>query len=661
LREKESKERSEEVRMTAAVPAAVETQVRQVLEGLPVRDADLFMARLRRWWPDLAEGLAGPYQATTDLDALLEQVTLLLATHYRGRPEELKLLDLDRSLGPDWLQRPDMLGYVCYADRFAGDLPGVAGHLDYLAELGVRYLHLMPLLEPRPGASDGGYAVADYRSVDPRLGTMTDLERLCGDLRARGMSLCIDLVLNHTAAEHEWARKARAGDPEAQAMYWMFPDRAGPDAYEATLPEVFPDFAPGNFTWLPDTQRWVWTTFNDYQWDLNWSNPAVFTEMADIVLYLANLGVEVFRLDAVAFMWKRVGTNCQNQPEVHELLQALRACARIAAPAVAFKAEAIVAPGDLAAYLGLGRHHGRVSDLAYHNSLMVQFWSALATRDTRLATRVLSRFPEKPPTAAWATYLRCHDDIGWAVMDEDANAVGWSGHPHRGFLAGFYAGLHPGSFARGEVFQENEVTGDRRTSGSLASLAGLEAALETGDDWQVELAVRRILLGHALILGWDGVPLVYMGDELGLRNDRSYLDDPDKADDNRWLHRPPMDWNVATRRTKAGTIEHRIHSGLSGLVRARQATPHLHAATPVSVLDLGHPKLFAFARRHPLGTLLAVCNFSEERVWIGPGHTPSVAGIVGHDQPLDRIGGGRLAVAENGLTLEPYQAVWLTP
>jgi len=642
--------------MPGRVPEEVERRARVVLAGRDSRDVDLFVARLRRWWGDLAQGLAGPYGGRHDLDALLERVAVQLAERFGERGEELKLLDLERGLRPDWFQEPAMLGYVCYADRFAGSLAGVGDRLGYLGELGVRYLHLMPLLAPRPGDSDGGYAVRDYRAVDPRLGTMDDLERLCGLLRSHGVSLCVDLVLNHCAAEHEWAVRARAGDPEHEAMFWVFPDRTMPDAYERTLPEVFPDFAPGNFTLVPETGRWVWTTFNSFQWDLNWANPRVFREMADVLLHLANRGVEVFRLDAVAFMWKRLGTNCQNQPEVHDLLQALRACARIVAPAVAFKAEAIVSPAELPAYLGVGRHHGRVSDLAYHNSLMVQFWSALATRDARLATLALGRLAAKPATAAWATYLRCHDDIGWAILDEDAAVVGWSGPAHRRFLADFYAGEFPGSFARGALFQDNPFTGDRRTSGTTASLAGLEWACETGDPVLVELAVRRILLGHALIFAWDGVPLVYMGDELGLLNDRGYLADPDRAGDNRWLHRPVMDWELATRRSVPGTVEHRIFTGLVALARARRHTPHLHAATPVEVVDLAHPALLAFLRRHPLGRLLAVHNVTEQPQRIGP----EILHLVGHDRPVDRITGAPAAVGHAGLVLDPYQAVWLT-
>jgi amylosucrase len=539
----------------------------------------------------------------------------LMADRYRERPPDLVSLDLERTIRPDWFQEPSMIGYVCYADRFGGTLAGVAEHLDYLSELDIRYLHLMPLLRSRPGETDGGYAVADYRAVEPALGSMDDLERLCDRLRERGMSLCIDLVLNHTAAEHQWAVSAAAGDADAAAMYYVYPDRTEPDRWERTLPEAFPETAPGNFTRLPDG-RWVWTTFNAFQWDLNWSNPTVFLEMLDVLLALAARGVEAFRLDAVAFMWKRMGTNCQNQPEVHDLLQALRACARIVAPAIIFKAEAIVGPGDLTRYLGEGRHHGRVSDMAYHNSLMVQFWSALATRDARLATQVLGALPRKPSNTAWATYIRCHDDIGWAIMNEAAEAVGWDGPSHRSFLSRFYAGRFPGSFARGAVFQYVPSTGDSRISGTFASLAGLEAALEAHDPELVDEAIERIYLGHALILAWDGLPLLYMGDELGMRNDYGYIAEPDHRGDNRWLHRPRMDWAVARRRLRRGTVEARIHRDLRHLIAVRQAAPQLHASVPLDVVDPGIASVFAFRRDHPIGSLVAISNVADEPVTV---------------------------------------------
>ena len=635
-------------------PLAHASQLAHVrLAGLPDRDIDLFILRLERWWPDLLDGWATPYGTHLDGGPARDRLVGLLADRYRERSERLKRLDLERTLRPDWFTDPSMIGYVFYVDQFAGTLAGVEAHIDLLVELGIRYVHLMALLRSREGEDDGGYAVADYRAVDPALGTMVDLEEMCQRLHERGISVCVDLVLNHTAAEHEWAVRARAGDPLAEAMYRIFPDRTLPDRYEATLPEVFPDFAPGNFTRIKGG-RWVWTTFHDYQWDLDWSNPQVFLEMTDVLLNLANRGVDVFRLDAVAFMWKRLGTDSQNQPEVHDLLQALRACARIAAPAVIFKAEAIVGPDQLAQYLGQGRHSGRVADMAYHNTLMVQFWSALATRDTRLMTHVLHGLPGKPVNTAWAAYIRCHDDIGWAVTEEDAAAVGWDGPAHRAFLSAFYTGRSRGSFARGATFQENPATGDLRVSGTFASLAGLERALEAGDPAEVEAAIERILLGHALILAWDAIPLVYMGDEIGLLNDRTYLSEPVRAADSRWLHRPRMDWAAAARRHDSMTTEGRIFLDLRHQIEVRRRTPQLSAAAPLRVVEGLEPAVFAFVREHPLGPLSAVFGFEDVPTAIDPALLPAApSGMI-----VDLLDGSR-HLATRPIVIPPRGVRWL--
>ena len=550
-----------------------------------------------------------------------------------------------------------MVGYVCYADRFAGNLRGVKDHVDYLDGLGVRYLHIMPFLEPRPGANDGGYAVADYRTIRPDLGTMDDLEELTAELRAHRISLVMDLVINHVAAEHEWAVRARAGEAAYRDYFLMYPDRSIPDAYERTLPEVFPDFAPGNFTWNEQANAWVWTTFNDYQWDLNWANPDVLCEFVDLMCWLANKGVEVFRLDAIAFTWKRMGTNCQNQPEVHDLTQIMRACMRIAAPSVAFKAEAIVSPEDLMAYLGTGEHYGLVSDMTYHNELMVQLWNCLATAESRMAEVALSTMPTKPPSTTWATYVRCHDDIGWAISDADAAAVGVDGYEHRRFLSDFYSGQYKTSFARGLVFQANPLTGDRRISGSAASLAGLEKALEEGDEHGVGMAIARIVLMYTLICGYGGVPLIYMGDELGLLNDMDYGSDPAHADDNRWAHRPFMDWALVERVAADEDLPAaRLNRALRHVLQVRAATPQVHASFAARVLPSPDPRVLILVRDHPLGPLVEVYNMSEQTVQL---HHSVLTQHLGYDA-RELIGGYTYDLRPATIDIWPYQAAWLT-
>jgi amylosucrase len=611
--------------------------------------ADDLETRIRRWRPDLAACLRRLWPASDDAatEALGDRLVAIARAGHADRPADLRALDERRLAEPDWFQRPGMLGYAAYADRFAGTLTGVAARAGYLADLGVTYLHLMPLLTPRPAPNDGGYAVADYRSVRPDLGDTDDLRAVTTTLREHGISLCLDLVLNHVAREHAWAEAARAGDAGKRAYFHVFPDRTAPDAYEASLPEVFPDFAPGNFTWDDGLDGWVWTTFNDYQWDLNWANPDVVCEFADIICHLANLGVEVFRLDAIAFLWKRLGTTCQNQPEVHDLTRLLRTVARIACPAVLFKAEAIVGPADLPAYLGVGEHAGRISDLAYHNSLMVQLWSMLATGDTRLAAVALQRLPQPPDGTSWLTYARCHDDIGWAIDDEDAARAGLEGSAHRRFLSDWYAGLHPGSWARGLVFQDNPATGDRRISGSLASLAGLEA----GDPG----SVQRILLLHAVMLGYGGLPVLWMGDELGLLNDAGWAHDTSHGSDNRWIHRPRMPWRSG--RPDIPDDRAPILEGVQRLARVRAALPHLHAARPTEVWDPRDPGVLLVVRRAPEGPLLMAANVTAEERWV----TEDVLHWLGlHTAGLhDALAGEGPDLRRGAVRLAPYQVAWL--
>src|SRR4051794_3423653 len=525
---------------------------------------DVFATRFERFFTELRDPLVALYGDDPRFEAQWLALLEAIARTAAGREGTLRTLDHEREITPDWLQREQAVGYVTYVDRFAGTLTGVRERLPYLRELGISYLHLMPLLHARPQPNDGGYAVVDYGAIEPALGTMDDLRALADELRAAGMALCIDVVLNHTAREHPWAQAALDGDARALAFYRTFGDRAEPDAYELTLPEVFPATAPGSFTWEPALERWVWTTFNAYQWDLDYSNPEVFRAMAEAMLGLAAAGVDVLRLDAVPFLWKRKGTNSQNQPEVHQLLQAFRAAMRIAAPAVAFKAEAIVSPRDLVGYLGAGRHEGKECNLAYHNVLMVLGWSALASGRVALLTNALRAMPAVPPGAGWVTYVRCHDDIGWAITEEDAGAVGEDAHLHRRFLADFYAGEFPASFARGARFQLEPRTGEARTSGTTASLAGLEAARESGDGLALELALRRILLLYAVAFAHGGLPLIYMGDELGLLNDHAWEGDPARREDNRWLHRPAMDWAAAERRGQPDSSRGDCGTGCAG-------------------------------------------------------------------------------------------------
>jgi amylosucrase len=633
---------------------AVECEARSRLGSA---EADAFLARLEQLSFDILGPLSQVYGGVTDVGAFATDLVLDALRAAAGRPVMLRRLDRRREIDPAWFQRSRMIGYVCYADRFAGSLQGVRRHLDYLVELGVTYLHLMPLLRPREGENDGGYAVADYDSVDPRVGTMAELQALAADLHERGMVLCIDLVLNHTAREHEWARKAAAGEPAYRDMYLVYPDRTGPGAYERTLPEVFPDLAPGSFTEVPDL-GWVWTSFHDYQWDLNYANPAVFRAMLGAMLALANRGIDVLRLDAAPFLWKRMGTDCQNQPEAHLLVQAFRALTRLAAPGLALKAEAIVSPEMLVQYLGGHDRFRPECDLAYDNQLMVMLWSSLATRDVRLAERALSRRRPAPATTSWVTYVRCHDDIGWAVSDADAAAVGLDGFSHRRFLAEFYSGRFPGSFARGARFQVNPATGDVRISGSAASLCGIEAALQAGDSVALTAAIRRLESMYAVAFSFGGIPLLYSGDELALRNDPAWARDPAHEHDNRWMHRPPMDWTAAARRHDPDSLEGRVFAAIRGMAAARRSLLALRSGGSTELLPTENRSVLAYRRVHPRSApFLSLTNFSDVTSWPDAG----VIARAGLSEPRHvHSTTGQLTVSAGRIELPPWSFVWLT-
>jgi len=608
----------------------------------------IFLSRLQTHFPRLFNLLLPLYGSQYDFFYHLETLLNILADAWINRPADLKTIDSHRELAPEWFQSNQMLGGVCYVDLYAGDLNGIRAKIPYFKELGLTYLHLMPLFRSPEGENDGGYAISSYREVDPRLGSMAELADLARELRQNNISLVVDFVFNHTSYEHEWALKARADDPEYQDYYLTYPDRTIPDAYEKTLREIFPDEHPGAFTYFDDIQRWVWTTFHSYQWDLNYRNPAVFTAMAAELLALANAGVEVLRLDAVAFIWKQMGTSCENLPEAHQIIQAFNAVACIAAPALLFKSEAIVHPDEVVRYISPDE-----CQLSYNPLLMALLWESLATRDVRLLSLSLRERFKLKPGCAWTNYVRVHDDIGWTFSDEDAARLGIDAYGHRRFLNDFYTGRFPGSFARGLPFQENPKTGDCRISGTCASLAGLEKALKEETEREVELAIRRILLIHAVILTAGGIPLIYLGDEIGTLNDYNYRNDIRKFNDSRWVHRQAADWQRMELRKDGASIEGRVYQGLQRLIRLRKSCSAL-ADDLLEVVDTGSARVLGYLRINAGGQVLALANFSEQPQIIPANQLR----LYGQSYRFTDLVSGTEA-PEGDLTLEPYAFVCL--
>lgn len=643
--------------MTMPFPRSAEAFLYRFLEDhARIRADHEFQSRFVASFSPLYRLFFQLYGTQARATELFEELLHLLWSKWNSRDERLRVIDRKRVATGAWYSDGSLVGMQLYVDRFGGDLSGVQGELDYFRDLGVNALHLMPLLKTPVDHNDGGYAVSDYRSVQPSLGTMDDVRSLSERMHSRDMVLVLDYVLNHTSDEHPWAQAALEGEMEYQDYYFMYPDRTIPDAYEAALPEVFPETAPGSFTWREEMNRWVMTVFHSYQWDLNYANPRVFLEMVGILLDLANQGVDILRLDAVPYLWKRIGTAGQNLPEAHVLVRLLNACARIAAPGIAFIAEAIVQPREIARYFGEDQWAGRECELAYNASMMVLLWDAIATHKTILLQRALHELPHPPVDTTWLNYVRCHDDIGLGYDEDHVRSQGWDPVSHRQFIVRYFTGEFPGSPARGARFMYNPKNGDARISGTTASLAGIEAALRNADDEQLQRAIKRHLILHAIILSLGGIPVIYAGDELGLCNDYSYSREQHLAGDNRWMHRPWISDRDREARKRSGTVADRIFSRLRELIDIRRRTPALCNTSMPDIIRSGNPHLLVYLRSTLDGSIvLIVANMDESSHTVGNA-VLAPAGF--HDGTYDIAHGVRY---EGEFMLGPFDFTWLIP
>jgi amylosucrase len=597
-------------------------------------------------------------------DFKVQMVSLVetLALRYIERSPALRKSDLIRERNFNWFLSQKWVGMALYCDRFCRDIKGLHGSLPCLQELGVNLLHIMPMLDCPSDNSDGGYAVRDFKRIDPRFGTTNDVEALATTLQKRDMLLVLDVVVNHTSEEHEWAKRARTGEKKYQDYYYIFDDREIPDLYEETMPEIFPMASPGNFTWDEAMGKWVMTVFNHYQWDLNYRNPAVFVEMIDIILYWANKGADILRLDAVAFLWKKVGSTCQNEREAHRLLQLMKDCCQVTAPGVLFIAEAIVAPSEVAKYFGEDAIYAKECEIAYNATFMSLLWDAVATKNAILLNRGVKNLPVKLERATWLNYVRCHDDIGLGFDDNDARLSGYDPFHHRRFLVEYFTGKFSGSPARGLPFGDNPKTGDVRISGSLASLVGLETALETEDEAAINAAINTIILLHSMILSFGGIPLLYYGDAVGTLNSLAYLADPSKARDNRWINRSSFDWEKAKKRNQTGTVEQRIFSALKKMIALRKETAVFADFDNRQLLSVDNPNLLVFCRADPHNSrnrVLVVGNFNAEPQVL-PVEVLKSSGFFLQDRMKNLCSGACLQVEDDAIVIQPLSCYWLT-
>lgn len=596
-------------------PAKVETKKTEPVKveakkAAPVRDDEaIYEARLNRHIDELKWLYCELYQDNPYVMMHLNDLLAELKKFYNARNEDLKTSDILREQDPKWYKRNDLTGMMMYVNAFSKTLKGLEEKLDYIQECNVNYLHLMPLLSSPKGRSDGGYAVADFRTVQPELGTMEDFAEVTSACHKRGISVCLDFVMNHTSEDHEWAKRARAGEKEYQDRYFFFDSYDIPALYEQTCPQVFPTTAPGNFTWLDDIKKHVMTTFYPYQWDLNYRNPIVLNEMIFNMLYLANQGVDIVRLDAVPYIWKQLGTNCRNLPQVHTIVRMMRMICEIVCPGVLLLGEVVMAPEKVVPYFGTVEKPE--CHLLYNVTTMASTWHTVATRDVSLLRRQLDIVAALPREYVFQNYLRCHDDIGWGLDYDFLRNFGIEEVPHKKYLNDFFTGKYPDSFARGELYNDDPRLGDARLCGTTASLCGIERFGFEGNEEGVDRAIRYDITLHAFMFSQSGIPVVYSGDEIGMLNDYSYKNDPDKAADSRYIHRGDFRWDLAENRHRPDTVQGKLFPALDKLEHIRTSHSVFNSDVPLRTLDTWDSSILALVRENDTEKFIGIYNFSE--------------------------------------------------
>lgn len=542
-------------------------------------------------------------------DAMYAELCEQMHEYYLKRSTELKKRDIKKEKNPDWFKEKEMLGMMLYIDNFAGNLKGVEKKLAYLKECNVNCLHLMPFLDTPKGKSDGGYAVADFRKVRPDLGTMKDLARLTEKCHENGMNVCMDFVMNHTSEEHEWAKRARAGEGEYMSRYFFYDNGDIPARYEETVPQVFPTTAPGNFTWLPEIGHYVLTTFYPYQWDLNYRNPRVFNEMMYNFLFLANQGMDIIRIDAVPYIWKELGTSCRNLKEVHTIVRMMRMIAEIVCPSVILLGEVVMEPEKVVPYFGTVEKPE--CHMLYNVTTMATTWNSIATRDIRLLKKQMDIVSRLPKQYTFLNYLRCHDDIGWGLDFDTMKQWGMEEPSHKRYLNDYFTGKIADSISRGELYNDDPVTQDARFCGTTASMCGIEAAGFEGNAEKMRTAIQEDLMLHAYMLTQSGIPMLYSGDELGQVNDYSYKDDAEKASDSRYLHRGAFLWELADKRKDLSTVQGQLFQMLNRLEQIRRQENVFSQEAEVYTYDVHNDSILGILREYKGERFIALFNFSE--------------------------------------------------
>lgn len=598
-----------------------------------VKGDNIYLKRLERHHDELR----WLYMELYNNDSMFAELVDNMRQFYLDRDKALKKQDEKRAADPGWYKQNDLLGMMFYIDNFAGNMKGVESKLDYIEQCNVNYIHLMPFLDTPEGRSDGGYAVSDFRKVQEKLGSMKDLDSLTAACHKKGINVCMDFVMNHTSEDHEWAKRARQGEGEYMSRYFFYDNSTIPQQYEKTVPQVFPTTAPGNFTWLPDANHYVMTSFYPYQWDLNYKNPRVFNEMMYNFLYLANRGIDIIRIDAVPYIWKELNTPCRNLKQVHTIVRMMRMISEIVCPGVLLLGEVVMEPEKVTPYFGTVEKPE--CHMLYNVTTMATTWHTVATRDVKLLKKQLDIVNALPKDYVFLNYLRCHDDIGWGLDYGTLKMDGMEERAHKKYLNDYFQGYDGSSCSRGELYNADPVTGDARFCGTTASMCGVEKAGFEGDNAAMERAVQMDLMLHAYMFMQSGIPVLYSGDEIGQVNDYHYKEDPHKAADSRYIHRGPMNWKLAANIKNKNTVEGKIFQGLEKLEQIRKTEKVFVSYADTWTVDTGDTSVLCIGRYYDGEKIYGVFNFSEfdKTAWLDGVNGEAIELLSGNKMKLNEV------------------------
>lgn len=618
------------------------------LEHLQVLEQRAF-AQVER----LSSNLQALYGGRHDVPAVLEKMLEVFIAKGLERPDELKLLDAARAHDPNWFSSNKSIASTLYVDRHCGTLSGLEKEIGYFKLMNINMLHLMPTIYKTPEKdNDGGYAISDFRALNPAIGTMDELRDLFGTMRKHGISPIMDVTINHVADDHEWAQAAKKGDPERLAHFFVM-NEAEKNEYDKDLPPMFPDIRAGSFTKNDDVGGFVLTSFMSTQWDLNYSNPKTLLAMTDELLFILNQGAEVLRMDAVPHIWKKKGTGCKGLPETQDIVGIFNTMSKIAAPGAILLSETIDVPEMTKRYLGPDK-----CQMGYNVMTLTHLWDSLVHEDASFMAETLKRHADTPEGTALLNMARTHDNAPFAFDPGAAGALGIDIKQRHESLGDFFFGDH---YAKAVPFNASDKSGYVSVSGTMGSLTGLEKAIETGDTEQADAAIKRIRLLNGLLLSLPGVPMLNLtgGDDRGQINDYSFMKDEIQSKDSRWVHRVKRDVDFKTKSSLEVEVMGHVFSDTVDLNRARTEMPAFGAG-PMQVIDTGKPPVLAFARENEQQKVVVLANFSPTPQKVDAGHLHA-HGMT--DDVVDKIGPQKDQVQQigAGIELAPYQCMWLVP